>query len=64
MAKKHPRYWIALNYRGGALPSTCSYNRAGAMEKVLRLFADRWTWKKLYRDGWRLVRVELRVVSK
>lgn len=36
-----------------------AWTRKDAIEKEVSTFGPNWTWKKLYRSGWRCIRVEV-----
>lgn len=61
MAKKQkPQFtWFQRNPTGILLPSTCAWSRKGCMDKVIENYGPRYTWRKLYRMGHRLIRCKL-----
>ena len=53
------RIWAVANWSGDILPWTVAYTRARAIEKVMEMFNKNQTWKRLYRQGWRVIRVRV-----
>lgn len=51
--------WMAERPNGALAYHTASYSREGARECLLKNFPRSLGWKKLYRGGWRIVRVSV-----
>ena len=59
MAKQKFDAWAAKSPSGTILAGHLAYTRTGVIDSVMETFGPRYTWKKLYRGGWRAVKVNI-----
>lgn len=56
--KATAKLWIMKSASGALVASTCSYTRKGVIEKVSEMHSALWPWRRLYRNGARIVRIK------
>lgn len=54
--------WMLKSPSGNLVTPSASHTRKGCIAGVLSSYGPNWTWKKLYRNGSRIVRVSVREI--
>lgn len=60
--KASSKFWMMKTASGVLIAHTLSYTRKGAMDKVASMHGPHWPWRRLYRNGARLVHVNCREI--
>lgn len=54
--------WMMVAPHGRLIHQYAGYRRVDSIAKLTSNMRDHWTWKELYRKGWRAVRVVCREI--